>query len=210
MTECERWIEVEDLVLGLLGAAEAREVAEHLAMCACCKQSKTTFVSERGLFERRAEALPPPPPIAFSVIEQRLSGSTLVRARAAMSRATSAFVAVAACAAALFGLRTSSPRLDCTERRTPAAVSTTSTSAPSSSSSEESLACGASGPSSSRNTDVFASRTEETELRDPTSSERSSVIASSQSEGVGLACVVDRATCDEPAWLRETSVLATP
>ena len=61
---CERVIEVEDLVLGLVQGSEAEALEAHLASCADCIDARAMFVAERSLFETReihvaAVAVPP-------------------------------------------------------------------------------------------------------------------------------------------------------
>ncbi len=196
---CERTIEVEDLVLGLLPWSEASEVERHASTCVSCRHAKELFVRERSLFSARAVDDLPLPPIA---VPAGKTSVLAVVARAGRQRAIPAFVAFASCAAALIGLgppvRTESSACpDVATFEPPRGDDDVlSCSAPASPGASEKSLRTASLPSSealsSSGLALRVASTEETR------------------EAPGLACTPHRATCEAPEHLRVTSSSGTP
>lgn len=89
---CDRVIEIEDLVLGLVGGADATELEGHLASCDDCQGARETFLAERELFQARpwppAPAIAPPKP----ALVHRLAGHRVVPALAALAACVAIFV----------------------------------------------------------------------------------------------------------------------
>ena len=57
---CERAIEVEDLVLGLIHGAGAEALESHVEACVDCKDAREMFLAERALFTARPVPVAPP------------------------------------------------------------------------------------------------------------------------------------------------------
>src|SRR4051812_381085 len=57
---CSQLIEIEDLVLGTIEPARARELRAHIAACTACRLEQATLHEERALFTHREECLAPP------------------------------------------------------------------------------------------------------------------------------------------------------
>lgn len=98
MRSCTRIPEVEDMVLGLIGGDEARELAAHLAACAACRAERDAFVAERALFLARAPLVAPP-------AVHRVAGK---------SNGPGAFVALACAAAVVLAGNVGALRVDAT------------------------------------------------------------------------------------------------
>ena len=98
MRSCAYLEEVEELAIGSVTGARARRARAHLASCAGCREAHAYFVEERALFAHRAALFDPPPDLPAVVM-----GSSPRRAWRP-GRASGAWLAVAACAAAVVGI----------------------------------------------------------------------------------------------------------
>ncbi len=82
---CDRMEEMEELVLGNLSVARARDAERHRASCASCNEAHAQFAEERALFTQRASVIiaPPPPSTgAVSFVRRNLWSTTRVVAAA--------------------------------------------------------------------------------------------------------------------------------
>jgi hypothetical protein len=62
MSGCDRVIEVEDLVLGLVASDD---LEAHVESCADCTDAREMFQAERALFAARVVTAPEPPPLVL-------------------------------------------------------------------------------------------------------------------------------------------------
>lgn len=90
MSGCDRSIDVEDMVLGLMPGADVADLEAHVESCADCMQAREMFLAERALFAARPA--PAPPPLALPK-----------PAIARVYRFVPALAAVAACVAIMVG-----------------------------------------------------------------------------------------------------------
>ena len=105
MRACPHAIDVEDLVLGLLGEDDAARIETHSETCVECTETRSLFVAERAIFALRTEVAPAPPPF----VEPRPSLLRFVRP----SRVLSGVVGIAAGIAALVARMPIAPHDDC-------------------------------------------------------------------------------------------------
>src|SRR3954454_344845 len=57
---CSQLVEIEDLVLGTIEPARARELRAHVEGCTACRREQAALTEERALFTHREEALAGP------------------------------------------------------------------------------------------------------------------------------------------------------
>jgi hypothetical protein len=86
---CERAIEVEDLVLGLVASDD---LEAHLATCADCMQARDMFLEERALFEARPPVEAPPLVLPRPPVVRRIASSSFIPALAGIAAAVVALV----------------------------------------------------------------------------------------------------------------------
>ena len=112
---CSELVEIEDLVLGTIAQARARELRAHLVSCTPCRVEEATRREERALFTQREACIMQPSAALGAALRAQLTlevaDGTAARAcvSATASRLGPALVSVlrrghasAACAAALF------------------------------------------------------------------------------------------------------------
>jgi hypothetical protein len=181
MMPCASYDETEELAMGRLTSARAAIARDHLRACAICRDEYDLLLSERELFERRAEVVRPAAglePRILAAAREHVQDGAARRAR--LASATRAVLALAACVTALVGSGWLDRRFPSSERAPYASESATA-----SMSFDEPLACAF--PVSG-----FAY-----------TSERAAACASSE----GIASMIsDRGLCEE----RVTSSLSTP
>jgi hypothetical protein len=181
MKYCARVDEIEELGMGLLTDAEAERARGHLAACESCQIEHRRFVEERALFARRADVTGAAPYFDAAALDAVVFVDT--KRRATVARVARAFVAIAACVAAIATAgwsQRSKISADCGARERESVDR-------SAESFDEPLSC-------DRPVSGFV------RVAQHTSDER-------------LACVAaDHAMCEEPlaSWQRVTSSVATP
>ena len=85
MTSCAQLVEIEDLVLGTLEPARARELRAHVASCGPCRAEEAALHEERALFTYREACVEAPSPALAAALRARLAvevaDATSARAR---------------------------------------------------------------------------------------------------------------------------------